>query len=82
MEAADLVDDAGLAQAVLVPRPRTVTARCGVALRMPASVARRVVELLLASGKIGAVYRGSHNSGWRPCPADEIMGPAEEGDSA
>ena len=75
MDAAALTDEAGLTEAVLVPRPRTLTARCGVALRTPTSSARAVVSLLLASGKLGAVYCGGIKSGWRPCPTEEIMGP-------
>ncbi len=74
MDAASLTDEAGLTDAVLVPRPRTLSARCGVALRAPASSARAVVSLLLASGKLGVVYCGSPKSGWRPCPTEEIMG--------
>lgn len=73
MDAAQVTEDAGLAEAVLVPRPRTLTARCGVALRMPSAIARDAVGLLIAEGKLGAVYCGKPKSGWRPCPTGEIM---------
>jgi hypothetical protein len=73
IEAAQVTEDAGLAEAVLVPRPRTLAARCGVALRMPSAIAREAVGLLIAAGRLGAVYCGKPKEGWRPCPTGEIM---------
>lgn len=72
IEAATLLEEAGLAEAVLVPRPRTLTAGCGVALRLPRAQAARALGILLRSGRLGSPYVGEPRKGWKPAPVGEL----------
>jgi hypothetical protein len=72
IEAATLLEEAGLAEAVLVPRPRTLTAGCGVALRIPWTAATRAVGILLRGARLGSTYVGEPRKGWKPVPLHDL----------
>jgi hypothetical protein len=73
IEAATALEEAQVADAVLIPRPRTLKAGCGVALRTPLASASRVIGLLLRAGKLGATYAGEQGRAWQPRTTDELL---------
>ena len=73
MDAADTLQRAGIVGPVLVPRPRTVSASCGIALRMEADVAPRALQELMAAGLLGQVYCSEDRRVWQECSAQEII---------
>ncbi len=77
MDAADALQKAGIVGPVLVPRPRTVSASCGVALRMEADVAPRALQELMAAGLLGEVYCSEDRRSWERCDAQEIVAQGE-----
>ncbi|MCX7597991.1 MAG: DUF3343 domain-containing protein [Armatimonadetes bacterium] len=73
IEAAMLLEEAGLTEAVLVPRPRSLVAGCGVALRVPRQDAVRAAEILLRGGRLGNPYLGDPRKGWDPVSPSELI---------
>lgn len=73
MDAADALQRAGIVGPVLVPRPRTVTANCGVALRMETDAAPRALQELMAAGLLGDVYCSEDRRSWQKCSPHDII---------
>lgn len=76
IEAATLLEEAGVGEAVLVPRPRTLTAGCGVALRIQQREAAKAVGVLLRNGRLGSPYLGEPKKGWTPVSPSELTAEA------
>lgn len=77
IEAATLLEEAGVAEVMLVPRPRTLGAGCGVALRMPQREAAKAVGILLRNGKLGRPYLGEPKKDWTPVSPSDLVAEAD-----
>ena len=64
IEAMEAVSECGICGAVLIPRPRTLTAKCGIALRVNATAARQVLGVLLQRGLVGEIYASEDGRRW------------------
>ncbi|MBC7288136.1 MAG: DUF3343 domain-containing protein [Armatimonadetes bacterium] len=77
MDAMELLRSHGIEGPVLVPKPSSISARCGVALRMESQIAGRVLTTLMAGGLIGAVYCSDDRKHWQECSAEEAAAQAQ-----
>lgn len=74
MEAAAALGEAGVVGGQLIPRPRTLTAKCGVALRIRADAAQAALAALAPRGLIGEAYASDDGRHWTPCLPDQLPG--------
>jgi hypothetical protein len=72
MEAAGAVGEGGVVGAALIPRPRTLTAGCGVALRIVGEEAAKALAILAAKQLVGDVYVSDDGKQWCPASANAI----------
>jgi hypothetical protein len=73
LEAAACLQERGIMGAALIPRPRTITARCGVALRIEAAAAKAALALLMQAGRLGDLYSSTDGAAWTPCAASQVL---------
>lgn len=73
MEAMELLVKHGVGGAVLIPRPRTISASCGIALRVELQSAGKALALLLRAGLIGDVYSSDDGKSWQPASVSELL---------
>ncbi|MCD6352407.1 MAG: DUF3343 domain-containing protein [Armatimonadetes bacterium] len=79
MEAAAALGEAGVEGGQLIPRPKTLSANCGVALRVPADKASRAVAVLGEQGLLDEVYVSSDGRQWQAARAEELSAGAPDG---
>ncbi len=74
IEAAAALGEAGVVGGQLIPRPRALTAKCGVALRIRGDTAGAAVAALAARDLLGEAYVSDDGRHWTPCSADQLPG--------
>ena len=58
--------EAGFCDYAIIPRPSSISSRCGLALRIPWQHARRAIEILRAAECMGTPYASPDGQHWQP----------------
>lgn len=73
MEAAATLVDAGI-RGTLIPRPRTLTAKCGVALRLSVEDAPSAIKVLRSEGLLGDLFVSEDGRKWEALALESFEG--------